>query len=250
MRPGVPRLRVAVVDDDTLIREGVALVLTDFDVVSATADVTSFLNSGLDPSMVDVVILDLRLSGPLENALRVGAGQHEPRGRDAEPIRAGERAEPPAAVTLQGRAAVAALAGAGYPVLIYTNDRRPVVLAACLAAGARALVHKTESLQTLQTAVEAVAAGRLRMNAEVAGVAEVLLHRGRLPALPPRQVQVLQGRARGETFASIARRLNLSERTVESYMRDVTTKFSEYLSDHSAADLESDLGLASDDLLI
>lgn len=83
----------------------------------------------------------------------------------------------------------------------------------------------------------------------MAGVAEVLAHRGLLPSLPPRQVDVLHGRARGETFAGIARRLHLSERTVESYMREVSLKFADDLATHSPADLERELGLAPEDLL-
>lgn len=211
------RPRVAVVDDDTLVREGVALRLPAVEVVVQAADLRSFQRAAVPPDGVDVVLLDLRLSGP-----------------DG---------------TVQGRAAVSELVGAGYRVLIYTNDRRPVVLAGCLAAGARGLVQKTEPIGALLAAIEIVAEGGHRIGTEIAGVAEILAHRGLLPSLPPRQVEVLQGRARGETFASIARRLHLSERTVESYMREVGLKFADYLTTHSPADLERELGLSPEDLL-
>lgn len=216
--PGSRRPRVAVIDDDTLVREAVALRLPDIEVVVQAADLRSFHAAAVPPAGVDVVLLDLRLSGP------DGAG-------------------------VQGRTAVSELAGAGYRVLIYTNDRRPVVLAGCLAAGALGLVHKTEPIGALRSAIDVVVGDGHRISTEVAGVAEVLAHRGLLPSLPPRQVEVLQGRARGETFASIARRLHLSERTVESYMREVGLKFADYLATHSAADLERELGLAPEDLL-
>lgn len=215
---GSRRPRVAVVDDDTLVREAVDLRLPDVEVVVQAADLRSFHRAGVSPEAVDVVLLDLRLSGA------DGTG-------------------------VQGRAAVSELALAGYRVLIYTNDRRPLVLAGCLAAGARALVHKTEPVGALRAAIDVVVGGGHRISTEVAGVAEVLAHRGLLPSLPPRQVEVLHGRARGETFAGIARRLHLSERTVESYMREVSLKFADYLATHSPADLERELGLAPEDLL-
>lgn len=212
------RPRVAVVDDDTLVRESLGLRLPELDVVVAAADLDAFRRARVPPAALDVVLLDLRLSGTDGRAV-------------------------------QGRAAVADLAAAGYRVLIYTNDRRPVVLAGCLAAGARGLVHKTEPMGALRAAVAVVVDGGRHISTEIVGLAEVLAHRGLLPSLPPRQVEVLQRRARGESFASIARHLHLSERTVESYMREVTLKFSDYLATHSPADLERDLGLAPDDLL-
>lgn len=235
---GPDRPRVAVVDDDTLIREGLAPALPDVDVVLRAADLAEFLAAGLGPADVDVVLLDLHLptGGRLAPSGQVTAGQ----------VTGGSAPSP---AGRQGRAAVRLLADAGHRVLIYTSERRPAVLAGCFAAGAAGLVHKTESLRTLRTAIGLVADGGQRVSAEIAGVVEDLAHRGQLPALSPRQAQVLAGRARGETFASIARRLVLSERTVESYMRDITLKFSDHFATHSAADLEQALGIGPGDVV-
>lgn len=242
--PGRPR--VAVIDDDTLIREGLAPALPDVDVVLRVADLAAFLAAGLGPADIDVVLLDLHLPtggrpGPSPGRVAVA------------PAGSGPAAAPPGSASSpagrQGRAAVRLLADAGHRVLIYTSERRPAVLAGCFAAGAAGLVHKTESLRTLRTSIGVVADGGQRVSAEIAGVVEDLAHRGQLPALSPRQAQVLAGRARGETFASIARRLVLSERTVESYMRDITLKFSDHFATHSAADLEQALGIGAGDVV-
>jgi DNA-binding NarL/FixJ family response regulator len=211
-------VRVAVIDDDTLVREGVALRLPEIDVVCEAATVAEFLTRAPGPDEVDVVLLDLRLT---------------PAGRSG----------------VQGRNAVVTLAELGYRVLVYSNDERPIVLAGCLAAGARGFVHKRESAAELREALAVVARGRSRISSEVAGVAEYLANRGYLPTLTPRQVQVLQGRARGESYKRLGRRLGLTDRTVEDYMSQVTDKFSDYFAHHSAADLEHDLGLGPNDLL-
>ena len=211
-------IRVAVIDDDTLVREGVALRLPEIDVVREAATVADFLTEAPAPETVEVVLLDLRLT----LVTRPG---------------------------VQGRNAVVTLAKLGYRVLIYSNDERPIVLAGCLAAGARGFVHKREPAAELLEALAVVARGGSRISTEIAGVAEHLAHRGHLPRLTARQVQVLQGRARGESYKQLGRRLGLTARTVEDYMSQVTDKFSDYFAHHSAADLERDLGLGPNDLL-
>ncbi len=91
-------LRAAVVDDDTVMRQGLQLLMAPYGMqIQPFADVPALLRAQPD---VDVVLLDLDLS-------RTGSGG-----------------------VLQGRHAVAA----HWPVLIYTNQRRRLVLAACLAA--------------------------------------------------------------------------------------------------------------------
>ena len=118
------RARVAGIDDDTIMRDGLALLLTAHDIVATFPSVTEFLRAAPD---VEVVLLDLKLTGT---------------GRVCDP---------------QGQAAVRAVADAGYRVLVYTNERRRAVLAGCLAAGARGVVHKAEPLDTLADAVARIA---------------------------------------------------------------------------------------------
>src|SRR5437764_1271573 len=108
-----PSIRVAAIDDDTLIREGLGRLTSTLDIVASYSTAEAFLH---DRPAVEVVLLDLNLAG----TGRTGG--------------------------LQGGAAVAALAAVPYRVLIYTNERRREVLVGCLAAGARGIVHKAEPL--------------------------------------------------------------------------------------------------------
>jgi len=134
-------------------------------------------------------------------------------------------------------------------VLIYTNERRREVLAGCLAAGAHGVVHKSEPLPAIVEAAQAVAGGQIVITTALTGLAEVVQRRGRLAALSPRQLEVLHGRARGESFKSIGARLYIAPKTAEEYMSEVNRRFAEYLRDHSAADLERVLGVGPGDLL-
>jgi two-component system nitrate/nitrite response regulator NarL len=210
------RARVAVIDDDTVIREGLALLLADHDVVATFADVAGFLRR---PPEVDVVLLDLTLTGT---------------GRPAPP---------------QGQAAVRTVAGAGHRVVVYTNERRRAVLVGCLAAGARGIVHKAEPIATLAGAITRVTDGQTVITQALTGLAELAGRRGQIPDLSPRQREVLAGRARGESFPSIAARLYIAPKTAEEHMQKVSEKFAEYLRDHSPADLERHLGLEPLDLM-
>ncbi len=136
---------------------------------------------------------------------------------------------------LHGAAAIRLTAAAGYRVLIYTNERRREALAGCLAAGARGVVHKAESLTALRHAIIAVAHGEVVITQALVGLAEVVERRGSLPSLTPRQQAVLSARARGEPFQSIAQRLFISKRTAEDHMDVVARKFADYLRTHSPA---------------
>lgn len=209
------RVRVAGVDDDTIMRDGLRLLLPQLDVVATFADAESLLAAR---PRVDVVLLDLKLDGT---------------GREP---------------SLRGTDAVRAVVGAGHRVLVYTNERRRAVLVTCLTAGARGVVHKAEPLDALADAVAQVAAGHIVITQALTGLAEVADRRGRLPALSPRERQVLAGRARGESFRGIAARLYVSEKTAAGYMEQVKAKFAAYLREHSPADLEYALGLEPADL--
>ncbi len=217
MMPPVSRTaRVACIDDDTLIREGITRLLPKVTVVGAFRSVEAFLTESPD---ADVVLLDLWLSGPHQT--RVGE---------------------------QGLTAVRSVAAAGYRVLIYTNERRRHVLASCLGAGARGIIHKSESLDALSAAIDRVGSGAVVLTTALAGLAEVLQRKDAMPGLTPRQLEVLRARARGLSYKAIAAAMFLSPKTVEEYMAEVNRKFADYLQDHSPADLERLLGVGSGDL--
>lgn len=211
-----PHTRVASIDDDTVIRRGLPVLLEHVDVVGSYTDVDEFMAAAAD---VDVVLLDLVLTGT---------------GRPG---------------VLQGAAAIRTITDAGYRVLIYTNERRRAVLVACLAAGASGIVHKAEPISALEDAIQAVASGDVVITQALVGLAELAERRGELPTLSARQRQVLSARARGEPFQSLADRFYISRKTAEEHMAIVTGKFADYLRDHSPADLERLLGIAPGDIL-
>lgn len=214
--PGGEGIRVVVVDDDTVIREGLPSLLPQLRVHMAVSSVEELLAAR---PKTDVVLLDLVLTGTGRTGVR------------------------------QGAVAVDAVARAGYRVLIYTNERRREVLVGCMAAGARGVIHKAEPLVALAEAVAQVAAGRMVVTQALVGLAELAERRGTLPSLTSRQREILSARARGEPFRSIAERLFISKKTAEEHMAVVTAKFAEFLRDHSPADLERELGLGPGDLL-
>lgn len=208
-------LRVVCVDDDTLIREGVLRLLEGVEVVAVYPRVEPLLEAR---PAANVVLLDLWMPS------------------DGEPM-------------LQGLRAVASVAAAGYRVLIHTNERRREVLARCLAAGATGITHKTEPLSTLVEAAHRVAAGDVVVTTALAGLAELVHQRGALPRLSPRQLEVLRGRARGESYKAIGSRLYISPKTAEEYMAEVGRRFADVLRTGSPADLERHLGVGPGDLL-
>jgi two-component system nitrate/nitrite response regulator NarL len=209
------RLRVAAIDDDTVIRDGLPLLLPRFDFVATFHDTEGLLTTA---PPVDVVFIDLKLAGT---------------GRSTR---------------LQGPHAVRAVVQAGYRVLVYTNEVRRAILVSCLSAGARGIVHKAEPVGALAAAAEAVALGQIVITQELTGLAELAERRHLLPGLAPREREVLAARARGESFPQIGKRLNISPQTAAGYMDGVKAKFTAYLRDHSPADLEHYLGLEPADL--
>lgn len=209
-------LAVAVIDDDMVIRLGLPLLLPPARSIRSFADVETFLDAAPE---VDAVLVDLVLTGTGRQGVR------------------------------QGAAGVRAVAASGYRALIYTNEHRREVLAGCLAAGARGVIHKAEEMPALVSAITAVAAGGTVITPALVGLAEVVERRGGMPALSPRQREVLSGRARGQSFQAIADRLYISRRTAEEHMNLVAAKFVDYLSTHSAADLERHLGIGPGDLM-
>ncbi|WP_199849737.1 response regulator transcription factor [Blastococcus sp. Marseille-P5729] len=216
MQPA-PERRVVVVDDDTLIREGAAKLFSRVRVAGTYMSAERLLD---DRPSCDVVVLDLNLNG-------IGGTRNG----------------------LNGAAAVRAISAAGYRVLLYTNEHRLLVLARCYSAGAFGLVHKSEPISHIEAAIEEVARGAKVLSVALAGLAEAIRASGHMRELSTRQREVLSARARGEPFKSIAKRLNISERTAQDYMNRVSLAFSDYLTNHSAADLERHLGVGPGDLL-
>ncbi|WP_367823462.1 DNA-binding response regulator [Streptomyces sp. LMG1-1-1.1] len=221
MRPAakqaVARPTVAVVDDASLIRESIGPLMPGLDVVAAVATVEELVRRR---PVVDVVLLDLHLANL----------EQQPDVR-------------------QGVAAIRTLTGQGYRVCVYSQEERRFVLAACLAAGASGIVSKAMPRARTEELFLEVAAGGTVVPQAVVGILEVLVRRDCITLLSERQRQILHGRARGLSYARMARELFVGESTLRGYWLELTRSLSESLRGLTPGEIERALGLAPGDLL-
>lgn len=216
------RVRVLVVDDGSQTRDTFQVAYPRLDVVGTYATVEELLAESV---AAELVVLDLMLSTRLDSARQ-----------------------------LQGPQAIEVLVAQGYRVCLYTDERRPLVLAKCLSAGATGLVRKSDALEVNQAAFLRAAGGHVVISNTMEDLAELMNRRGTLPDLTERQTQVLRGRARGEPWKLIARRLGITPKTGHDRMEAVMAKMVLHLQaaklgvDYSPADVERALGLAPGDL--
>ncbi|MET1058236.1 MAG: response regulator transcription factor [Nocardioides sp.] len=194
-------IRVAVVDDQQLVREGFALILgsqPDIEVVVQAEDGRQFLEMARADPRLDVALVDIRM-----------------------PV-------------LDGLAATRALAAVPHApavIVVTTFDDDAYVLDA-IAAGARGFLLKRCSGRALVNAVRTVAAGESILSTEVT---EAVLARVRAAgptvgvdlapyALTGREADVLVLIGAGLNNAEIAARLHLSMSTVKSHVTNVLAK--------------------------
>ncbi|WP_157253858.1 response regulator [Nonomuraea typhae] len=184
-------IRLVIVDDQALVREGMSLILgaqPDIEVVAAVADGPGLL-AVLPEARADVILLDLYLPGADGIAL---LREHLPRPRPR--------------------------------VLMLTTVGRTSEIQRALAAGADGFVLKDATGEELAAAVRGVHGGVTTLSTS----ASRLLARVRPPgldALTPREREVLELIARGLSNQEIAAALGgLAERTVKAHVSNVLAK--------------------------
>lgn len=212
----MPRPQVVLVEDIAALQAGLPVLLPGFEFVAVYAQVEPLL---VERPPADVVLLDLQLVNTEQPAAR------------------------------QGIAAVTAVRDAGYRVCLYTQEERRFVLAAAVAAGATGLVRKSAGMDEAAEVLSTVAAGGLVLPHGVVALADALSARGGLTVLSPRQRQVLNGRAKGQTYAEMAEYLHLSESTLRGYWQDILLTIQQHLAETAPAAVEHALGLAAGDLV-
>jgi DNA-binding NarL/FixJ family response regulator len=194
-------IRVALVDDQAMVRTGLARILSPadgFDVVAECADGQQAVEE-LPRVRPDVVLMDIRM----------------PR--------------------LDGIAATAELRRAPdpAPVLVLTTFGEDEVLWGAIEAGAVGFVLKDSSAEDLIAAVRAVAGGAAWFDPGVAPrvldryretVAPATRDAARLDELTDREHEVLRLMARGATNAEIAATLYVAEATVKTHVGSIFTK--------------------------
>jgi DNA-binding NarL/FixJ family response regulator len=198
-----PPVRVLVVDDQDLVRSGLALILDaqpDLAVVGTVGDGAAAVDAArtLDP---DVVLMDVRM----------------PR--------------------MNGIEATAAICGrTGARVLVLTTFDLDEYVYEALRAGASGFLLKDMRRQELVDAVRIVAAGEALLAPTVTRrlIADVVSRStarrpdprlaGRLAALTARETDTLRQLARGRSNAEIAAELYVTEHTVKTHVSNLLAK--------------------------
>lgn len=195
-------IRIVVVDDHPVVRDGVAATLSAADGIEVVGQAASGpdavdLVSSLAP---DVVVMDLRMPGG------------------------------------DGVAAVRELRrrGSGTRVLVLTTYDTDSDTVAAIEAGATGYLLKDAPAQTLADAVRATAAGEAVLSPAVASrLASHVRSPARSAALTSREREVLALVAQGVPNRGIARELFVSEATVKTHLVHIYAKLG--VADRAAA---------------
>ena len=187
-------LRIILADDHCIVRQGIRALLegAGFEVVGEAADGQEAIRL-VDTLEPDVVVLDLIM--PMLNGLDAGRQI-----RQRHP---------------------------SIPILLLTMHTEEHHVAAALRAGIKAYLLKTQAAEDLVRAIREVMRGHVFLSAAVSRVVVEGYVSG-VPApgdsLAPRERQVLQLVAEGNTSKEIAVLLGLSVKTVDSYRARVMEK--------------------------
>jgi DNA-binding NarL/FixJ family response regulator len=197
-------IRVVIADDHRLVREGIRQVLQadgGFEIVGEAGDgAQAFALAGsLTP---DVLVLDVSM--PVQSGIEVTAELRRK--------------------------------GIAVRVLMLSVHDHPQYVIEAVRAGAGGYLRKDAEPAELRNAIRAVARGDSYFSPSVAGHLSAVIQgrgapdspAGRLQSLTPREREVLEGIARGQTNKEIAGALGLSTRTVESYRESLMRKLGLY----------------------
>lgn len=185
-------VRVAVLDDHELILrsvQGLAQASRKLQVIHADTDPEQFLaHVALDPP--DVAVVDLMMEGRI-------TGHHT----------------------------ISQLADRGIATLAFTADHRRLPVRLAMKAGARGLVLKSDSIETLELAVLEVAEGGWAQSSELA--ATVLDASLDVPDLTPQELTCLRLASEGIPVKAIGRQLDppISLGTVKTYLARAYEKY-------------------------
>lgn len=180
-------IRVAILDDHPLVREGLAALLRGAQpdrlvIAYAGDDVAAACAAGPDVVLLDIVM------------------------EDGVPL--GDK--------------VAACRASGAQVLLLSATAGSSVVLSGLNAGALGFLPKTASVEEIREAIADVASGTVHLTSDLAAVLTADPAR---PALSPQELKALRLYAAGSKIATIARRMDVSPHTVKEYLDRVRTKY-------------------------
>lgn len=183
-------MNIALVDDHTLLREGLVALLSRAQPQMQCQQYASLgaLLTGLESQGApDLVLLDLGLP-------------------DAQGLDALQRLRE---------------ALEWVPVIVVSGDERPATVLACLEGGAVGFIPKTAHFDVLWSQLSVALEGRIALPASFRLQSEEL---GEAPHFSERQQEVLGLLLRGLSNKSIARRLAMSESTVKTHLAVIFRK--------------------------
>ena len=185
-------IRVLIVDDHPVVRQGLRVLLEVQDGIEVTGE------AGDGPTALaraaehqpDVILLDLKLPG------------------------------------LDGLAVLEQLKNTTAKVLVLTSVTDPVAAGRAMRGGAAGVLYKDVDPDALVRAIRAVHDGPLLLAAEAAGtLLQPAAGPGRgLDALTAREREVLAELAQGRSNREIARALHVAEKTVKAHVSSVLAK--------------------------
>ena len=185
-------IRVLIVDDHPVVRQGLRVLLEVQDGIEVTGE------AGDGPTALaraaehqpDVILLDLKLPG------------------------------------LDGLAVLEQLKNTTARVLVLTSVTDPVAAGRAMRGGAAGVLYKDVDPDALVRAIRAVHDGHLLLAAEAAGtLLQPAAGPGRgLDALTAREREVLAELAQGRSNREIARALHVAEKTVKAHVSSVLAK--------------------------
>jgi DNA-binding NarL/FixJ family response regulator len=188
------RVRIALVDDHAVVREGYRRLLEleqGFEVVAEFAEAdAAYAALSRDGSDVDLAVLDLSLPG------RSGL----------ELLRRLKLRRP------------------ALRVLVFSMHEHPAMVSQCLGVGAEGFVTKSSAPAVLVDAVRRIAGGARALSPDVQGAFDQDEAAPPHMRLSPREFDVLQSLIHGASVSEISRSLRLSAKTVANYQTLVRQK--------------------------
>lgn len=190
-------MRIVLADDSVLFREGLARLLTEggHEVVAAVGDGDALV-AAVAGHRPDLAVIDIRMPPTMTDD-------------GARTARALRRQHP------------------GLPMILLSQHIETRHSTALVTAGGFGYLLKDRVLRVddFLDAVRRVADGGSALDPEVVGaLLTPSVRHGKLAALTDRELEVLALVAEGHSNASVAARLHLAERTVETYMRSIFAK--------------------------
>lgn len=118
----------------------------------------------------------------------------------------------------------------GLPVLVLSMHDERLFAERVLRAGARGYIMKQEAIGHLLEGIHDVLAGHIHVSGQMSQSIlhrlgrEGSIHEGQLENLTDRELEVFEAIGRGMSTATIAARLNVSIKTIETYRSNIKTK--------------------------